>query len=52
MFDDVSLRFERFGKTGGLEYLVVYEASVHYGGFGVVREFSALLSILMFLVFK
>ena len=28
------LRFERFGKTGGLENLLVYEVSVDSGGFG------------------
>ncbi len=28
------------------EYLTFYEVSLHYGDFGVVREFSALPSIL------
>ncbi len=44
-------QFERFGKTSGLEDLVLY-VSVKYDGFGVVREFSALLSILVFLGLK
>ena len=34
------------------EYLILYKVSVHYDGFGVVRELSALLSILMSLSFK
>ena len=43
------LRVDRFGKTSGLEYLIIYWVSVNYDGFGVIREFSALLSILVFL---
>ncbi len=35
-----------------IEYLILYEVSENYGGFGVVREFSALLSILVILGFK
>ena len=51
-FIRLELRFKRFGKTSGVGDPVIYEVSVHYVGFGVVREFSALLSILVFLGFK
>ena len=43
------LRVDRFGRPSGFEYVAIYVASVNYDGFGVVREFSALLSILVFL---
>ncbi len=51
MFCEVSIRFVKFGTTNGLEEFVFYRVSV-YVAFGVVREFSALLSILLFLGFK
>ena len=44
--------FLQFGKTNGFEYPIIYKVSVNYDGFDVVREFSALLSILVFLSLK
>ncbi len=51
-FARVLLRFGRFSKANNRAYLVIYEVSVKYDGFGVVREFSALHSILLFLGLK
>ena len=51
-FTRILLRFGRCSKTNGRAYLLIYRVSVKYNGFGVVREFSALPSILVFLGFK
>ena len=34
-----ALRFERFGKTTGLEYFVFYNVSADYDGFGATVFF-------------
>jgi hypothetical protein len=51
-FTKILFRFERFSQTTGRTDLVIYEVSVKYDGFGVVREISALLSILVFMCLK
>ena len=45
----ILLPLGRFSKTNGRVYLVIYEVSVKYDAFGVVCEFAALHSILVFL---
>jgi hypothetical protein len=52
VFEKVSIRFERFGTTSGLQDFAFYQVSVNYDGLGGVHVFSALLCILMFLGLK
>ena len=51
-FTRILLRSGRFSKNNGRACLVIYTVSVKYNGFGVVREFSALHTILLILGLK